>query len=368
VEVAGYAAGPFASGLLADLGANVIKIEPPKGDPFRGFSSSQAMSPQFAAVNRNKRSVVLDLAEDPADRSVARSLLTDSDVFIHNLLPTTITRAGLDYESVREVNDQIVYCAISGLGQGAAGRPTYDTVGQALSGLLSQIIDQDRPQLRGPAFSDLISGMVAAHAVLAALYARARTGVGQRVDVPMVPATASILAGEYLNLTRDGTTPEPRARPAASQAFIFRCRDDEYIAVHLSSPERFWQAFTEAVGASDIRTDPEFATRPDRVASYERLQERLQAHLATRTRADWEKRLDLAGVPYAHVRNLQQALSMDDFIPTMTLEDASGETWTYVAPPALFAGTPVAHLAPPPLLGEHTDELTSAVKATATRV
>jgi crotonobetainyl-CoA:carnitine CoA-transferase CaiB-like acyl-CoA transferase len=362
VEVASYIAGPYAGALLAELGADVLKVETEKGDPFRGFKDPSSMSPHFAAFNRGKRSAVLEVDPDSADRRAFEGLVREADVFVHNLRPGAIARNGLDHATLQALNPGLVYCEITGFGAGEhAERPAYDTVGQALSGLLDQLLDPAAPRLRGPALSDVLSAMVAANAILAAVFARGTTGEGQKVEVSMVSATASVLIAEYVGLfDSGGKNPDPRLRPAASQAFVLPCSDDRLISLHLSSPEKFWQALIGAIEAEELLADPRFQSRGDRIRNFEDLQVELEKRFRTASQEEWAERLEQAGVPYARVRNLKQAAEGDRFdsaLPLFAVDDAAGKKWTYPAVPARFGATPVEELGPPPLLGQDTDDV-----------
>jgi len=173
VELATFIAGPFAGQLLADMGADVVKVEQPgQGDPFRNFAGG-LYGPHFVAYNRNKRSIAVDTRPD-AGKQIVRRLLERADVFLENFRPGVMARMGLDYHTVREWNPRLIYCSVTGFGQSGPyrDRPSYDGVGQGLSGLTAQLVDPDRPRIVGPAFSDCITGMTAANAILAAWVAR----------------------------------------------------------------------------------------------------------------------------------------------------------------------------------------------------
>jgi len=361
VEVASYIAGPYAGGLLAELGADVVKVETEKGDPFRSFSGTSQMSTHFAAFNRGKRSAVLGLDTGSEDRATFEGLVREADVFVSNLRPGGIERNDLGYSTLRELNPRLIYCEITGFGGGQhAERPSYDTVGVALSGFLDQTLDPLAPRLRGPALSDVLSAMVAANAILAAVFARESTGEGQKVDVSMVAATASVLIAEYVNLFDSGRNPDPRLRPAASQSFVLPCSDGRLVSLHLSSPEKFWRALIEAMDAPELLEDPRFGSRGDRIKNFEELQKELEDRFVFGTQEEWAEKLEQGGVPYARVRTLAQAVEGDRFDPpvaTVAVVDASGKTWTHPAVPATFSATPVVGPGPPPLLGEDTAEI-----------
>src|SRR5438093_388020 len=198
IEVASFITGPFAGQLLADLNADVIKVEDPKGgDPFRLWGGG-SYSPAFIGYNRSKRSITLSLRAPGASR-VLQQLLQTADVFIDNFRPGVTGRLGIDYDTVRAVNSRIVYCSISGMGQTGpyAHKPSYDTVGQGLSGLLSLLMDPNDLRPVGPALSDTATGLFAAYGILAALYAREHSGDGQRIETSMLQATMRLIASDF---------------------------------------------------------------------------------------------------------------------------------------------------------------------------
>jgi crotonobetainyl-CoA:carnitine CoA-transferase CaiB-like acyl-CoA transferase len=239
-------------------------------------------------------------------------------------------------------------------------RPAYDTVGQALSGMLSQLVERQRPRIVGPAFSDGLTGLTVAYAILAALFARERTGEGQRVDVSMLEATTAFMTSEAVYYFRLGEEGGPRLRPALSQAYAFTCQDDAILAIHLSSLGKFWEGLARAVERPDLLADARFATRLDRVHHVETLQELLAAEFRKRPRADWLRILDTHDVPHAPVYTFGEVfedpqarhlgLRLDLRHPT------EGAVAT-VAPPVRFSATPWGELAAPPTLGQHTADI-----------
>lgn len=361
VESASFITGPYCAQLLADLGADVVKVEAPdRGDPFRSFAGS-LYSPHFTAYNRNKRSVALDLRSERGTLAM-RKLLARADVLVENYRPGVMDRLGFGYETVRESNPRLIYCSISGMGRSGpyVERPAYDTVGQALSGMLSQTLELERPRIVGPAFSDGITGLTAAYAILAALRARERTGEGQRVDVSMLQATTAFMTSEAAYYFQLGEEGGPRLRPALSQAYAFTCQDDTLIAIHLSSLDKFWEGLARAVDRPDLLADPGLGTRLDRVQRVEQLQTLLAAEFRKRPRAEWLRILQSHDVPHAPVYTFGEVfedpqarhlgLRLDLGHPT------EGTVGT-VAPPVRFSATPWGTLAAPPTLGEHTAEI-----------
>ncbi|TAN26587.1 MAG: CoA transferase [Actinomycetota bacterium] len=361
VEIASFIAGPYAGQLLADLGADVVKVEPPgKGDPFRAFAG-QNYSPNFVGYNRNKRSIEADIRSE-AGQEIVRGLVQRSDVLVENFRPGVMRRFGLDYPAMRRLRPQIIYCSVSGFGQDgpSAGRPVYDTVGQALGGLLSQLIDPEHPRIIGPAFTDGLAGLTAAYGILAAIHARDLSGVGQHVDVSMFASTIAFLSSEVARYYRTGELGGPRSRPSISQSYAFTCRDGRVITVHLSSPLKFWQAFVAAIDRPDLLDDPRFDTREGRIHNFEELHELLAPLFRTRDLDDWRRSFSAFDVPHAQVNTIQDVF-LEPQARHLGLElrmkhPSEGEVVT-VAPPVIFSDTPVANLSPPPSLGEHTREV-----------
>jgi formyl-CoA transferase len=361
VELANFIAGPYAGQLLADLGADVIKVESPDGgDPFRSFASG-TYSPHFIAFNRNKRSVAINIRQ-PTGRDAIRQLLTTADVLVENSRPGVMDRLGLGYAQAGEWNPRLVYCSVSGFGQDgpAADRPVYDTVGQALGGLLSQTISATDPQIHGPAMADGISGLTAAYGILAALQARSRTGAGQHVDVSMFASVAAFLGSEASMWHRVGDPGGPRRRPAISQSYAFGCADGRVMTVHLSSPPKFWNGLLEAVGRRDLAGDPRFATRQSRVDHFQELHDLLAREFVRRPSAEWQRLLAEHDVPHARVNTVAEVFDEPQARHlglALRLHHPSEGDVTTVAPPVRFSATPWRGLNAPPTLGEDTADV-----------
>jgi crotonobetainyl-CoA:carnitine CoA-transferase CaiB-like acyl-CoA transferase len=374
VEMASFIAGPYAGQLLADLGADVVKLERQDGgDPFRSFQGRGAYGLAFVGYNRGKRSLALDLRGDPGALELAIDLLRGADVLLENSRPGVMERLGLDYERVREVNPRIVYCSVSGFGHDGpyAHRPAFDTVGQALSGMLSQLVDPERPRLVGPNFADSVTGLTAALGITAALAARERTGEGQRLEVPMLAATTAFLSVEGVTALLERRNVDPGWRPANSQAYAFRCADGLLLALHLSSPEKFWRSLLVCLEHPPVLDDPRFADRGGRAAHYEELDDILAGLFAQRPRSEWLERLERLDVPHAPVHtpvDVYEDPQAEHVGMVMRQEHPTeGEVLT-VTPPFRFGGEPVSGLRPPPALGEHNDEIRAALWGEPTAV
>src|SRR3989440_7680426 len=239
VEQGTFITGPCAGMMLADLGADVIKVESPEGDPYRAYQGGQ-YSPHFQAYNRNKRSVALDMKQT-AHCELFRGLIREADVYIQNFRPGTAERLGAGVERLLQINPRLVYCSISGFGPTGpyADRPSYDSVAQALSGFLSVVVDPERPRFLGPALADAITGIYAAQGVLGALVERGRTGRGRHVEVSMLEAMMHFAVEPFAAYFALGRVPGSSDRPRLAQAFILRTADGGLITIHLSSLEKF---------------------------------------------------------------------------------------------------------------------------------
>jgi len=355
VEQGTFITGPCAGMMLADLGADVVKVESPTGDPYRAYQGGK-FSPHFQAYNRNKRSVVLDLGEQ-GDRNLFDDLVRAADVYIQNFRPGTAERLGAGAERLRMLNPRLVYCSISGFG--AAGpyvdRPSYDSVAQALSGFLSVVVDADRPRFLGPALADAITGMYAAQGALGALVERGRTGRGRHVEVSMLEAMAHFAVEPFAAYFALGEVPRSSDRPRLAQAYILRAADGRLLAIHLSSLEKFWQGLTAALEAPELAADPRFETRQGRIDNYEALGAALEARVAQRPAAHWVERLGQHDVPFAPIHDVDQVVA-DPQVRHLGLivpvDDAHGGAQA-VRPAIQFDGQRATHVRTAPLLDEH---------------
>jgi crotonobetainyl-CoA:carnitine CoA-transferase CaiB-like acyl-CoA transferase len=355
IEQGTFITGPCAGMLLADLGADVIKIESPDGDPYRSYQGGH-YSPHFQAYNRNKRSLALNMKQ-PADSELFRTLIRASDVYIQNFRPGAAERIGAGCEQLLRINPRLVYCSISGFGATGpyADRPSYDSVAQALSGFLSVVVDYRRPQFLGPALADAITGMYAAQGILAALVRRGRTGAGGHVEVSMLEAMAHFAIEPFAAFFALGETPTSADRPRLAQAYILRTGDDRLIAIHLSSLEKFWTGLVAALEAPELGTDPRFNPRERRIAEYDTLRVELDARFARHPLAYWEERLRAADVPHAAVNRINEVVN-DPQVRHLgvVVPIESPHTATEAVRPALrFDGHRATSVRPAPLLDEH---------------
>jgi len=353
IEAASYVAGPYAAMLLGELGADVIKIESPAGgDPSRSWSHGDR-SPWFAAHNAAKRSLTLDL-RSAETRTVLSRLVCRADVLIQNKRPGVAERLGLGYEQLSEVNPRLVYCAVSAAGPtgGRAGQPGFDSVGQALSGLMSLISSPEDSAPIGPPLADTVAGLTAAFGISAALHARASTGRGQRVDTSLLAAGLGLVREALTLYARTGLVLDRHSRARVAQAYLFRCADGRSLVVHLSSAPKFWQAFVMAVGRGDLGADPRYLTRENRIREYDSIRQQLAPVFGSAPREEWLRRLEEADVPCAPVHDVDHVLA-DPEVSGVLLPLADDP----VGPLLSFDGASTAPFRPVPALGEHTDEI-----------
>jgi crotonobetainyl-CoA:carnitine CoA-transferase CaiB-like acyl-CoA transferase len=359
LECATFVTGPYASALLANLGARVIKIEsPPQGDPYRYFAPDPHYSFNFAHLNRNKQSLVLDL-KAAQGREICYQLVKSADVFVENFRPGTTERLGLGYETLHALNPRLVYCSISAFGPSGpyVDKPGFDTLGQALSGLLSLLNDTDDPKVMGMALSDYITGMSAGYGILGALLARGQSGEGCRVETSLLQSTLSFIGESAAGYLRTGSVPNRMARVKNAHAFAFICRDELPLAIHCSVPEKFWLALLEATGRMDLAADERFSTRDARRQNYACLEETLAPTFKTKSREDWLHCLEARDVPVVPLHDIAEALADPQVRHLQLIEQVehpiTGQM-QFVGPPVRYSNFTESPSLPPPLLGEHT--------------
>jgi crotonobetainyl-CoA:carnitine CoA-transferase CaiB-like acyl-CoA transferase len=363
VEQGTFITGPCAGMMLADLGADVIKVESPEGDPYRSYQGDH-YSPHFQAYNRNKRSIEVDL-KHPAERVVFESLVREADVFIQNFRPGTAARLGAGAERLCAINPRLIYTSISGFGSSGpyAERPSYDSVAQALSGFLSVVVDSDRPRFLGPALADAITGIYAAYGVLGALVQRGRTGQGSLVEVSMLEAMAHFALEPFAAFFALGTTPTSSDRPRLAQAYILRTADRRLIAIHLSSLDKFWDGLVTALKAPELKTDERFCTRQARIAHYESLNSELDARFSRHALAHWVEQLGRHDVPYAPINTIDEVIhdpQVEHLGLIVPVAGAHGGTRS-VRPPVQFGGVRQNSVRAAPLLNEHGESIRAAL-------
>ena len=356
--------GPYCTQLLGDMGADVIKIEPPGGDTtrFLGPARSRGMSGTFLNVNRNKRSCVLDL-KAPAAIGVLARMLPGCDVLVHNMRPAAAARLGITYEWAAAINPGIVFCGAFGFGEGGryAGQPAFDDSIQAISGIAAyQGLLSGQPGYCGTVVADKVTGMMAANAIVSALFARERTGNGQSVEVPMFETMVSFALAEHMT----GAAFEPPLGPPVYPRVVSRYRRPYATADgHLSVVpynDKQWRQFFRLVGREDLIEDPRFADMAARTANIDALYEILARALETRTTAEWRTLLtenDIPNVPITEPGALLDDPHLADVGFFRTAPHGSEGEIRMTAPPVSFSRTPADIRRLAPRLGEHTAEV-----------
>lgn len=366
LEMGTFITGPAVGMLLADMGANVIKIERPEtGDPFRNFKGG-LYSPHFQTYNRNKRSITLN-TKDEDDLAEFDRLVSEADVFIQNFRPGVADRLNVGAERLTKLNPKLVYCSISGFGQSGPDRtrPAFDTVAQASSGFLRLLINPENPRVVGPAIADAITGFYGALGTLGALTERSITGKGRVVEVSMFEAMCHFNLDDFTHFLSEGETMMPYSRPYVSQSYVFECNDGRWLALHMSSPPKFWENLAEALEVPDMLDRPEFADRQARIANYDKVLAFMAPIFKTQPVDEWCRRLRKLEVPHSPLQTPGDVLETDQAkhlqIGVKTEHPTMGEFRT-VRSPLSFDGERDLDILAPPTLGEHNDEIKRSKK------
>jgi crotonobetainyl-CoA:carnitine CoA-transferase CaiB-like acyl-CoA transferase len=354
VDFSRVLAGPLVGMTLGDLGADVVKVEAPGGDDTRGWlppTDAQGRASYHHAANRNKRSIVLDLKFEP-DLALARQLCERADVVVSNFKPGTLERFGLDYERIAALNDQAVYCEITGFGErGGRAMPGYDPLVQAVGGLMSITGPPGAPSKAGVAIVDVVTALYATVAVLAALYARRDIGRGQRISIDLLHANLAMLANQSAGWLASGQVPQAlgNVHPSIEPFATYRAGDGDLL-IGAGNDGQFAR-LAVAIGAPELANDERFATNTQRVANRDVLRRALEARLETRTRAEWRDVLLEAGVPAGPVQTIDEAFSLAAALGLDTVDETDGVRT--VRFPAALSQTPATVRRRPPDLGEH---------------
>ncbi|HKA32274.1 MAG TPA: CaiB/BaiF CoA-transferase family protein [Candidatus Binatia bacterium] len=362
IDVSGHVAGPYAGSLLGDLGCEVIKVElPGEGDTHRGRNPKyEGYGPSFRALNRNKKSITLNLREQKG-RKILLDLLAAADVLIENFRPATRRKLGLDYEELSKLNPKLIHCSISGYGQSGPYRdkPGFDTIGQALSGMMSLVTDLDDPKVAGVSFVDHSAGIFAAHGVMAALLARQKTGRGQFVDVSLLQVAVAFIESHVADYLNGG---EAVSRENFPKGRIYSLLDSEGrpFMVHLSGHNKAWEGLLRAAELDHLIGDPRFASRRHRTDRHEEIVGILRGQFRAKPRDYWLPRLDANDIPNAPINTIAEVFNDPQIrhmgIPKTIHHHAMGAS-NLVGSPIDLSGTPPKFYRAAPLLGEHTEEI-----------
>jgi crotonobetainyl-CoA:carnitine CoA-transferase CaiB-like acyl-CoA transferase len=356
-------AGPYATMLLADMGAEVVKVEGPGGDDTRTWQPPvrDGISTYYLSVNRNKRSVALDL-RDPADLAAAHELARRADVFIENFKPGGLARFKLDYDSVSAANPAIVYASISGFGSGPKGAalPGYDLIVQATSGLMSVTGDPDgEPYRAGVAVFDVISGLHATIGVLAALNHRHETGRGQHIEISLLASAMSGLVNQTGAFVAGGVVPfrMGNSHPSLFPYEPLPCSDGELIIT--AGNDIQFRKLAEALGLPELPDDPRFGRNEDRTANRDELRPLLVERLQTRPKMEWFRELTAAGVPCGPINTIDQGVAFADEVglDPVVVVGKGDEAIPSARHPIRFSATPASYRLPPPSLDQHGEEI-----------
>ena len=365
IDLSRVVSGPLCTMNLADMGADVIKIEEPgRGDESRAFGPPflGGESPYYLSVNRNKRSCTVNLKRD-AGKAILWRLLDTADVVVQNFRPGAMARLGLDYDAVAARHPRLIYCSISGFGDSGpdAVRPGYDLVVQGESGLMDLTGEADGPPTRiGTSIADLTAGVMAAQGITLALYARQTTGRGQHVKIAMLDAVASLLTYNAGNYFATGESPTRRGNdhPSVVPYQTLRAKDG-WMNLAVAN-DSLWVRYCDAIERPDLRDDPRFATAPERVKYRETLVPIIVALTATRTVEQWVDLLGAAGVPCGRIRNVAEVCTNPQLTERGKVVDRPHPTAgivTMIGLPIELSDTPGRIRTAPPLLGEHTDDV-----------
>jgi formyl-CoA transferase len=362
VELTTMITGPLAGMMLADLGADIVKIENPEGgDYFRSFRGG-LYSPHFCGYNRNKRSLAVDLRA-PLGRRALERLVASSDVLLTNFRPGVLDRLGFSDQRLQADNPRLIRCYISGFGNDGpyAERPAYDAVAQALAGMAYLFLAPDNPRIAGPTIADNVTGQHACYGILAALFERERTGTARRIDVNMLDSTIAFMPDPFGFYTQLKIVPDPYQRPASSQSYAFRCADGKLISVHLSSQAKFWEDFVAAIGRPDMLAHPDLKTRMQRIEHYDLVNRMAAEEFIKHPRAYWLEAFAKVDVPFAPIYDITEVFDdpqvrhLGTFVELQHPEMGNVRA---IRRPVRFDGSRADQpTEAPPTLGEHTEEI-----------
>jgi crotonobetainyl-CoA:carnitine CoA-transferase CaiB-like acyl-CoA transferase len=362
IDVSGHVAGPYASSLLGDLGCDVIKVELPNGgDTHRGRNPKyEGYGPSFRALNRNKRSVTIDLRHKKGGE-ILRKLLATADIFLENFRPPTRAKLGLDYEELSKPNPKLIHCSISGYGQSGPYRdkPGFDTIGQALSGMMSLVTDLDDPKVAGVSFVDHSAGVFAAHGIMAALLARAKTGAGQFIDVSLLQVAIAFIESHVSDFLNGGEAVSRENFPKGRIYSLLDCAGKPFM-VHLSGHNQAWEGLLQAAELDRLIGDPRFATGKQRTDRHSEIVQILREQFRAQPRAYWLPRLDANEIPNAPINTIHEVFDNPQIkhlgIPKQISHPKMG-TSNLVGSPINMSSTPPKFFRAAPLLGEQTEEV-----------
>lgn len=337
LEIGGYISLPFATSMLCSLGAEVVKVEKPVvGEDFRRHQND--MSPYFRQYNTGKRSLSVDLKTE-AGVDLVKALVPHFDVVLENLRPGKLAAMGLGPEECRALRPDVVYGSVTGFGSTGplADRPAYDTIGQAFGGLYSIYGDEGHPQLAGGLNADLVTGLSTATGVLAALVGRLKTGQPQRLETSIMEAVSTLTTDSITQAFELGHDPSRTSRHPQAQNFCVPTSSGEYLAVHLSSSQKFWKSLCAAMDRMDLSEDPRFAEYRARESNYFELVPIVEAEFATKSQEHWERVLTEHDVPFAPVLTMTGYVNHPQ-VEHLELVEKQPDGLALMRPPWIFDG------------------------------
>ena len=378
-------AGPWCGQILADLGAEVIKVERPKrGDDTRAWGPPWMKDDEgrdtheaayYQSTNRNKLSVAIDIAT-PEGQEVVRALALESDVVIENYKTGSLKKYGLDYETLSKLNPKLIYCSITGFGQTGprAEEPGYDFIIQGMGGLMSVTGEKDDlpgggPQKLGIAFSDITTGLYSTIAIQAALLNRNITGLGQYIDMALLDVQIATLANQGMNYLASGKVPGRYGNAHANIVpyQVFKASDRDFI-IACGNDTQFIQ-LCQAIGLPELPNDPKFTRNADRIKHREDITDLLSTHFASKTADEWVAAIHAAKVPVGVINNLEQAFEEPQVVERKMLVDMphpQRQHLKVIGSPIKMSRTPIEYKRAPPMLGQHTDEILSRILSKST--
>ena len=361
IDLGSFITAPLAAMMLGDLGADVIKVERPEGDPFRSGDGSR-YSATFLGYNRNKRSMVID-SSIPGGQEALLKLIDTADVVIDNYRAPVLKKLGLDPDALRQRHPRLVHCSITGFGASGpySERAAFDTVAQALSGIAGMMVDPEKPEAFGPTISDNVTGMYAAYGIMGALIERTRTGKGRRIEVNMLESSMAFMPDIFTNFTRDGHAGGRRSRVMRSQSYVFKCADGKMLAFHMSTGEKFWQELAKGIGMPELIDDPRFASHVIRGKNYTALEKTLAARFNSAPRQHWIDAFANFDVPFAPVNDIAEVMADPQVLAlgsaSAMTHPVQGEVVAIDCPVHIDGGRARAINVAPPVTGEHSAEI-----------
>ena len=360
--------GPYCTMALGDMGAEVIKVEPPAGDDTRGWGPPfvKGESAYFLSLNRNKKSIVLDLKTE-AGKDALRKLIRKSDVLVENFKAGTLARLGFDFDQVAKTNPRLIYCSITGYGHTGprASAPGFDVVIQGESGAMDVTGFPDGPPIKfGLSIADIVAGMNAVQAILLALRVREKTGHGQHIDIGLLDSLVGCLTYQAQNHFA-GVAPKRlgNRHPSISPYEMFEAADG-FLNVGVGN-EGLWKKFCAAIGLRELCEDPRFASNADRLRNYDSLRPLLAGRLKTKPRAEWKRILEEAGIPSGYINTVEEVFNDPQIQARGMIEQIHHPTiglLKLVGIPIKLSDSPGKIRLPPPRLGEHTEEILAMLR------